>query len=54
MCVQENLELVCSTFEKLIQFDHMFVDTLCTSGVVSEVLLPLLVKAVKVPTTLSC
>jgi hypothetical protein len=44
--LQENVEMVCATLEKLIQFDHQFCDVLCTSGVLGEVFYPLLSKAV--------
>jgi len=44
--LRENVELVCGTLEKLIQFDHHFVEVLGTTDVMGDVLYPLLNRAV--------
>ena len=45
--LHENVEMVCGTLEKLMQFDHQFVEVLGTTGVLGEVLYPLLARAVE-------
>ncbi|GAB5029584.1 wd repeat and fyve domain-containing protein 3 [Nannochloropsis oceanica] len=45
--LHENVEMVCETLEKLMQFDHQFVEVLGTTGVLGEVFYPLLARAVE-------
>ncbi len=46
--LHDNVEMVCATLEKLIQFDHQFVEVLGTTGVLRDLFYPLLARAVQV------
>ncbi len=45
--LEGDVELVAGTLEKLIQFDHQFVEVLGTTGVLGEVFYPLLSRALQ-------